>query len=155
LIGPQEVTPISGVARTMPTFYWWDYTDNTTNKSFCELSNSTAWNMSPVDSIEFNLADHGKVIMNLDGKSHTMLEWFTNPANRFDPYGINHIIYGSNEKGKLYMEASGIIRPVSLGGQSKLFTSPHSALSVFGNELFGITHDFAMSFKATFKTTSN
>ncbi len=152
LIGADTITAVPGVDKTWPTFYWWDYKGKTTNKYLKEYTESTAWNVSSVDSIEISLSKYGRIVENTNGKSHILLEWFTNPAESAVPLGINHRVFGRNENGKLNAIISGIIRPVSSGGKSSLKVGSNSFLSIFGTELYGISYDFDMTFQAVFKT---
>jgi len=154
LNGADTITPVPGVDKTWPTFYWWDYKGKTTNKSLVECAGSTAWNLNLVDSIEFSLAKYGKIVEDHNGKSQISLEWFTNPTEGSTPLGINHKVFGMNENGRLYANISGIIRPVSSGGKSRLKISADSPLSIFGTELYGLSYDFEMTFQAIFNTTS-
>ena len=154
LDGPDTITPIPGVERTLPTFFWWDYKGKTTNISLDKYTESTAWNVDLVDSIEFSLAAYGKVIEDINGRSHVILEWFTNPSSSATPLGVNHIVSGWNENGKLNANISGIIRPVSLGGKSRLKIIADSPLSIFGTELYGESYDFEMIIQAVFNTTT-
>ncbi len=126
----------------------------TTNKFLKEYTESTAWNVSLVDSIEFSLTEYGRIVEDHNGKSHILLEWFNNPTEGEAPLGINHRVFGRNEKGLLNANISGIIRPVSSGGKSRLKISADSPLSIFGTELYGISYDFNMTFQAIFETTS-
>lgn len=148
------ISPVPGVNKTLPTFFWWDYKGKTTNNYLKEYTESTAWDVSSVDSIEFSLSKYGRIVEDQNGKSHILLEWFTNPTDGAAPLGINHRVFGRNENGLLDANISGIIRPVSLGGKSKLKISPDSFLSIFGTELFGLSYDFDMTFHAVFKTTA-
>ena len=108
--------------------------------------------MDLIDSIEFIPAEYGRIFEEINGSIQTSLEWFTDPAEGGDPLGINHILFGRNENGKLSANISGIIRPVSSGGKSRLEISADSPLSIFGTELYGISLDFDMEFQAVFKT---
>jgi len=152
LNGSDTITPVPGVDKTWPTFFWWDYKGKTTNKLLKEYTKSTAWNVSSVDSIEFSLTKYGRVVENHNGKSHIILEWFTNPTEGAAPLGINHRVFGKNENGLLEANISGIIRPISSGGKTRLKIDADSPLSIFGTELFGVTYDFDMTFQAVFKT---
>jgi len=154
LDGPDTITPVPGVEKTLPTYFWWDYKGKTTNISLDKYTESTAWNVDLVDSIEFSLTDYGKVVENINGRCHVILEWFTDPAGSATPLGINHKVSGRNENGKLNANISGIIRPISSGGKSRLKISADSPLSIFGTELYGVSFDFEMIFQAVFNTTA-
>ncbi len=153
LYGQDTITPVPGVDATMPTFFWWDYKGKTTNKSLEDYTEAIAWEISLIDSLEYNPTEYGKLVENINGKSQIILEWFTSPADIGEPLGINHILYGRNENGYLTANISGIIRPVSSGGQTRIEINPESPISIFGTKLYGMSLDFDMTFQAVFKTT--
>lgn len=153
LYGQDTIAPVTGADRTLPTFFWWDYKDITTNKSLIEYTESTAWKVTSADSIEFSLTKYGKIIENLNGNDPTSMEWITIPSDSSAPWGINHRVFGRNRNGKLDANISGIIRPVSSGGKSQFKIGPNSSLSIFGTELFGLSYDFEMTIQAVFKTS--
>lgn len=153
LSGKDTITPVTGVDRTLPTFFWWDYKDKTTNKTLKEYTDPTAWEVTSVDSIEFTLTKYGKIIENLNGNDRTLMEWVTIPSDSSAPLGINHRVFGRNKNGKLDANISGIVRPVSLGGKTIIKINAESPLSIFGTELHGLSYDFDMTIQAVFKTT--
>jgi hypothetical protein len=154
LNGQDTVSPVAGVDHTAPTYYWWDYSGFTTNNAFKEYANATGWKMEPVDSIEFNLKEYGKIVGQINGQSQVIFEWFTIPTNGSEPAGINHKVFGRNSDGKFIADISGIIRPVSSGGETRLEINEDSPLSVFGKVLYGYSHDLDMTFKAVIRSTS-
>lgn len=153
LSGKDTIAPVTGVDRTLPTFFWWDYKDKTTNKTLKEYTDPTAWEVTSVDSIEFTLTKYGKIVENLNGNDRTLMEWVTIPSDSSAPLGINHRVFGRNKNGKLDANISGIVRPVSLGGKTIIKINAESPLSIFGTELHGLSYDFDMTIQAVFKTT--
>lgn len=153
IVGPKIVRPLDGANVTLDTYYWWDYAGKTTNEELSRAITLTAKNLDLTESIEFNLADKGKVIETTNKGDVTGYEWLTTPIQNNDTVGINHIVYGRMGDKALTLNDSGIIRFLSRGGQTKFFIQDYSILSVFGSELIGISFDFNMNFRATLRTS--
>jgi hypothetical protein len=152
LVGPDTISPIDGVQETIPTFYWWDYAGKTTKESFSREVTKTGKKMDLIDSVEFTLMSHGRVIDRMNEANTTFYEWSTSPSARQETLGINHIVHGRKGNKNIKLLNSGIIKTISRNGLTKFSIGEGSVLAVFGSELYGSSLDFNMSFKAVLET---
>ena len=156
LVGPQEILPVPGTSRTLPTYYWYMLDDPTTSIALRRRLREAGVTSSKIESIELgydiNGVRTGKVVERStpgasDYISYSFVE--NNRPSEQLPVGVNHRLYHEtcDDSGQCtLMEAldSGFIIPFGAGSPVTVTAHPDSSVArLWGTaELRGIATQF-------------